>query len=115
VLNDPVNYIDPLGLMMYRNGYDTKPIGQQFGELVNVFKPWAQNKAHSGAILGATITGLKAAAETKNPYAGAVIGAGTLGASCIGCHLGLPLVIGGQEGEYIDSWRPRRKNGPPCN
>ena len=54
---------------------------------------WTENKAHSGAILGATITGIKAAAETKNPYAGAAIGGGTLVVECIGCHLGLPLVL----------------------
>jgi hypothetical protein len=69
----------------------------------------------SGAILGATITGLKAAAETKNPYAGVVIGAGTLGVSCIGCHIGLPLVISEQEDEYIDPWRLRSNNETPCD
>jgi len=36
VLNNPINAIDPLGLEMYRHGYDPKPFGQQLKEFVNI-------------------------------------------------------------------------------
>ncbi len=31
-----MNFVDPLGLEMYRHGYNTKPLGQQWGGFVNI-------------------------------------------------------------------------------
>lgn len=36
MLNDPVNAVDPWGLEMYRHGYNTKSLSQQWGEFTNI-------------------------------------------------------------------------------
>jgi len=50
VLNDPINLIDPLGLEMYRHGYNPKPLGQQLREFGNLLKPSFVREVDPGAL-----------------------------------------------------------------
>ncbi len=99
-LSDPVNLIDPDGLIVEADPFDTSPSAGF----------WLSNPAHTGAILGATIAGLKAGAETENPLAGVVVGGATLIGSCIGCHTALDIIFP----ETDSSTDPTNESSKPC-
>jgi RHS repeat-associated protein len=50
VLNDPVNFVDPDGLKMYRHGYNPKPWGQQLREFGKVLEPLFAGEVDPGAL-----------------------------------------------------------------
>lgn len=107
VHDDPVNFVDPWGLDPFGNP------GSYLGSAANSsanwssfpgYKPqnpypnfqkvsdWVTNPAHSSAIISSTIAGAKAGAETKNPYAGLIVGGAALAGECIGCHTALDII-----------------------
>ena len=51
--NNPINMIDPFGLEMYRPGYNTKPIGQQWAEFSNIISDQLFPKRSPAAIQAA--------------------------------------------------------------
>jgi RHS repeat-associated protein len=99
-LSDPVNLVDPDGLIVEADPFD---ISLSAGA-------WLSNPAHPGAILGATITGLKWGVETNNPFGGVVVGGATLVGSCIGCHIALDIIFP----ETDSSTDPTNESSKPC-